>query len=281
MRKIILLTSILAVSAAQGNILYNGGTATENFNSIPVVNNDTRVTLTGTGTVGNQVDLPGLPGWQATRIGGTGTGNIALWDDSSGGAGGRFYAYGDGTNRSMGMLASGATIGAFGVSYVNDTSDTFNQVTISYTRQIWHVQGTSTESLYETRFEFGYGSSANGSTSDNYLTSNDMVRYPALDAISPEENTVTGTSTGTNPDRSRFGAAEQWSELVTATIDGVEWAPGETLFLRWVDFDAPGFDAGMSVDDFSMTAAIPEPSTVALTMGLLAGLGVWLRRRKN
>jgi hypothetical protein len=66
-----------------------------------------------------------------------------------------------------------------------------------------------------------------------------------------------------------------------ATIDGVEWAPGETLFLRWVDFDAPGFDAGMSVEDFSMTAAIPEPSTVALTMGLLAGLGVWLRRRKN
>lgn len=281
MRKVILLTSILAASAAQGNILYNGGTATENFNSIPVTNSDSRVTLTGTNVLNNQLDVPGLPGWQLARVGGSTTGNIAMWEASAG-AGGRFYAYGDGSNRSLGMLASGTAIGAFGVSYVNNTADTFNQVTITYTRQIWHVQGTSNATeQYETRFLFSYGTSAAGISSSDYISNSNMTSFPALDAISPEENTVNSTVSGTDPDRQRFGASPQWSEVVTATINGVDWAPGETLFLRWVDFDAPGFDAGMSIDDFSMTAVIPEPSTVALSMGLLAGLGVWLRRRKN
>lgn len=245
------------------------------------MNSDTRVTLTGTNTVNNQVDAPGLTGWQLARVGGSTTSDVAIWEDSPG-AGGRFYAYGDGTNRSMGMLASGTAVGAFGVSYVNNTADTFDQVSITYTRQIWHVQGTSNATAqYENRFLFGYGTSATTITSSDYISNPAMTDFPALDAISPAENTINSTNTGTDPDRRVFGASEQWSELVTATINGVEWAPGETLFLRWVDFNASGFDAGMSVDDFSMTAAIPEPSTVALTMGLLAGLGVWLRRRKN
>jgi MYXO-CTERM domain-containing protein len=36
----------------------------------------------------------------------------------------------------------------------------------------------------------------------------------------------------------------------------------------------------MAIDDFSMSAVVPEPATLAFALGLLAGLAVWLRRRR-
>lgn len=56
---------------------------------------------------------------------------------------------------------------------------------------------------------------------------------------------------------------------VSATITGVNWAPGETLFIRWNDFDDVGTDAGIAIDNLTMIATVPEPSC-----GLLLGLGV-------
>ncbi|MCC5807282.1 MAG: hypothetical protein JJU00_13240 [Opitutales bacterium] len=272
-----LATVLAAAGLSASSIAYSGGVWTENFNSIPVVDSDSRVTLTGTDVVGNQVDLPGLPGWQGARLGGSGSGNIALWEDSPG-AGGRFYAWGAGSNRSLGSLASGTNIQGFGAAFENTSGQAFTEVTVTYTRQIWHQQGTSTQNLYENRLLFAYGLSADGIAADNFITNNGMTLYPALDAVSVEENTVTGTSANTDPDRRVDGSLPEWSEEVSATITGLEWGPGETLFIRWNDFDQAGFDAGLAVNDFSMVA-IPEPGAAAAALGLLAAALVWRNRR--
>lgn len=279
MQKTIIIAAALAACSAQANIAYVGGTLTENFNGIPVVDSDSRVTLAGTGAVGTQVAIPGLTGWTAARIGGSGSSDIAIWDDSSTG-GGRFYAYGIGSDRSLGSLASGTTVGGFGASFVNNSVQTLGEVTISYTRQIWHIQGTSNATAkYENRLLFAYGTSAGGVSDSDYLTSASMSDYPALDAISPEELTVNSTNSGTDPDRRVDGTLPQNSELVSSTISGLSWAPGDVLYIRWSDFNQSGFDAGMSVENFSMVAAVPEPSTVALSMGLIVLAGVMIRRR--
>lgn len=282
MKTKVIFGSLAAVFAATGisasTIAYNGGVWTENFNSIPVVDSDSRVTLTGTDVVGDQVGLPGLPGWQGARLGGSGSGNIAIWDDSPG-AGGRFYAWGSGSNRSLGSLASGTNIQGFGAAFENTSDESFTEVTISYTRQIWHQQGTSTQNLYENRLLFAYGVSTDGIAADNFITNDAMTLFSALDAISVEENTVTGTTANTNPDRRVDGSLPEWSEEVSATITGLEWRPGETLFIRWNDFDQAGFDAGLAVNDFSMVA-IPEPRAAVAVAGLLAAFIAWRSRRR-
>ena len=64
---------------------------------------------------------------------------------------------------------------------------------------------------------------------------------------------------------------------MSATITGINWAPGDTLFIRWNDTDDTGTDAGIAIDNLSMIATVPEPSG-----GLLIGLGfaaLALRRR--
>lgn len=284
MKKHVLLSALASVAFGvtvyASPVSYGGGVWTENFAGIGVVDADSRFTLTGTNVVGNQVAIPGAPGWQGARLGGSGTANIAIWEDSPG-AGGRFYSWGVGTGaRSLGSLASGTNIQGFGAAFENTSGTTFTEVTITYTRQIWHVQGTSTENLYENRLRFAYGLSSDGISADDFLTNTAMTLDNRLDAISVAENTVTGTIANTNPDRRVDGTSTEWSELVSATLTGFVWAPGETFFIRWNDFDQDGFDAGLAVANFSMVA-IPEPRTTVLAIGLLAFFGVYLRRRRN
>lgn len=244
-------------------IPYTGGTWIEDFNSLAVVDSENRPTLVGTGVVGDQVKIPYLPGWQATRLGGSSTADISLWEDSPG-AGGRLYAWGNETSRSLGSIASGASIQGFGTALVNETDQTFDSITISYIRRIWHVQGTSGEDLYENWLEFSYGFSGVGITSENFLTDPEMIRFEELDAVSTESNTVTGTNSGTDPDRRVDGLTSEWSEVVTATISDVVWEPGQALFIRWNDFDQSGFDAGIAIDDLRVRgndSTAPQPAS--------------------
>lgn len=281
------LACLLIAVFAQGQISYTGGTYFEDFNTL---HNDLAnpLAVEGTGPLYGQGSIPGLSGWHAARVGGSGSTNIPLraMDDTgttvTAYSTGAFYSYGNAssTERALGSLASGSTIGAIGVSFVNNTGQTLNEVTISFRQEIWVVQGTSTQTQYENRMWFGYGLSSNGVLDSNFLSSGQMTTYPDLDVVAAAEWTILGTASGTDPDRRRDGNSAQWSDLVSATIAGVNWAPGETLYLRWIDFDQGGFDTGMAIDDFSMSAVVPEPATLAFALGLLAGLAVWLRRRR-
>jgi hypothetical protein len=273
---IVAAAGALGAVVAQGSFSYAGGVYSENFNTLP---NDAQLTLVGTGTPGNQVEVPGLTGWQATRLGGSQTSDTTLWSNSS--TGGRLYAYGTGTDadRALGHLGSGSFWGAFGVALVNNSGQSYSALDVSVAAEIWVLQGTSTANLSEHRLSFAYGTSAQGITDSDFLTSASMTPYMGLDAVSVEGNTITGTNSGTDPDRNRDGNSGDWRTVLDETIGGLTWDPGETLYLRWSGENGAGFDAGLAIDDLSVTG-VPEPGTLALVLGLAVLLGVVARRRR-
>ena len=89
-----------------------------------------------------------------------------------------------------------------------------------------------------------------------------MTAFSALDATSQSSFALLNGGLGGFNDPSTNTVA------VSATITGLNWAPGDSLFIRWNDFNDAGNDAGVAIDNLSMVATIPEPSC-----GLLLGLG--------
>ena len=236
--------------ALAGPALPFTGSYTESFNTLP---SSGSVSLTGTGTAGGQADVPGLTGWQAARVGGTSTTDLTLATTS--GTTGRLYAFGEAGDRALGSLASGSTVAAVGIALRNTSGLTFGRVTLRYARGVWLTQGTSTANAFEDRLRFAWGIDSAGTTTDNFLTHPTLTPFPGLDALSESANTVTSVTGSTTPDRQRPGQRAPWRQPVSATLTDLHWAPGQTLYLRWIDRDDAGFDAGLALDDVQVEAA--------------------------
>lgn len=276
---IALAAVLLSSAASRAAISYTVplGLYFQDFNSLP---NTGTVALPGSATTGTQLPIPGVTDWELAKRGGTGSTDSVLWTTPS--TGGRFYSSGlDPVDRALSSLASGTFIGAVGTSFVNDTGSTLTAFTITFSREIWAVQGTSQASPtgdLADRLSFAYGLSGNGPAATDYLTSAAMIPFADLDAVSPAENMLLAIPSNTNPDRTRDGNSPDWKATVSATVSGITWDPGHTLFLRWSDSDTVGFDAILGVDDLFFTAAIPEPSAGLLMAAALAFGGSRRRR---
>jgi hypothetical protein len=254
--------TVVAATVANAQISYSGGTYSENFNTIFNIDG-TGTAVPGTTAVGLQGAIPTLTTWQAARLAGTGTTTFAIfgdWGGSGASTVGRLYSYGlpASSERALGALAGAATTVGFGTWFVNDSLNTFNYVTFSFDREIWRTQNTATDQSLS--FSYGLASSGIGTTS--FITSALMTAYPALDATSPSFYASLNGGLGGFTDPSTNMVP------VSATITGLNWAPGDSLFIRWNDTNDGGNDAGMAIDNLSMVATIPEPSC-----GLLIGLG--------
>ena len=250
-----------------------GQLVTQDFNTLPAVN----TTLVGTGVVGFQAALPGASDWEVARRGGTAVTDTAIWSTYS--TGGRYYSAGsDVSDRAVAALGSGSFFGAVGTSLVNNSGVTLTSFTVSYAHEIWAVQGTTTQNATEDRMAFAYGFSGGTATAANYLTNSSLIALADLDAVSPASNMVVGAVNGDNPNRQRDGNSAGFRTLKTATVSGISWEPGASLYLRWSDTDSSGFDATQGIDDFAFSAVVPEPSVwVSLMVGAAA---VLLPRRR-
>ncbi len=268
------ILTVLGTHLATAQINYGGGTYSENFDSI--LNTDgTGTIMTGVGPIGAQDTIPTLTTWRAARVAGSGTGTFALFCDWGSSGTGRLYSYGYPppsplqSERALGSVGSGTTVPGFGTWFINTSADTFEYLTFSFDREIWRTQSaTADQSL---AFAYGFSSSGTGITTANFLTDGSMIAYAALNATAP------GTLGGSNV--SRDGNADPYKAAVSATISGIRWAPGDTLFIRWNDKDDTGSDAGIAIDNLTMIATVPEPAG-----GLLLGLGfaaLALLRRKT
>jgi hypothetical protein len=278
MKRSISLLAVLTVvgaTVATAQISYSGGTYSENFNTIFNVDGTGTAAITsGTGTQGA---IPTLTSWQASRIAGTATGTFALfadWGGSGASTTARLYSYGlpaGNTERALGSLASGGSTIGFGTWFVNSSSDTFGSVTFSFDREVWRTQNTA----IDESLEFSYGFASSGIGTGNFITNGLMTAFSALNATSQSSFASLNGGLG------GFNDPSTNTVSVSATISGLTWAPGDSLFIRWNDFNDAGNDAGVAIDNLSMTTTIvvPEPSSA-----LLASLGfaaLALLRRKN
>ena len=187
----------------------------------------TECIMYGVGPVGAQDAIPTLPNWQAARVGGTGTGTFALYPKDGSSGTGRLYSFGDiyVQERALGSIASGTTMAGFGTYFINTSSDTYQNLTFSFDREVWRNQSAAADQS----LAFAYGFASSGIATTDFLTHSSMTAFAALNATSP-------AALGGVTSAGRDGNAAPYKAAVSATITGINWAPGDTLFIRWNDY---------------------------------------------
>jgi len=266
MKKALVLLGLAVVAgAANAQVNYNWGTYTQDFNTLA---------LSGTAIPWN--DNATLPGWYMRRMDDPNVVLANLYTANTGSSNaGAAYSYGsvDSTDRALGSIASGSVEHlAYGVRIRNNTSMTLNQFTLSFTGEQWRNGGNAT--AQKLTFSYNIGGSnigadlQNGPGTVNYVADPNFTTFSGLDFTSP---TVGTTATALD------GNAAANRTLITNTVTGINWTPGQDLWVRWVDLNDVGNDHGLALDDMSFSA-VPEPATMAV-LGL--GAAALLRRRRK
>jgi hypothetical protein len=227
---------------------------TQNFDSLgtTTISNVIPATSNVQAALGAAVST-NLNGWFATQIAASAPAtNIVANDGSS--SSGAIYNYGS-TNspanldRSLGALATGSMTGAFGALVVNDTGSTINSIIINLTGKFWR-SSTSAQNF----LSFGYGKIDNTLFSNNnFLSAAGASALPSANVVGPAPVASNGPLDGNAP-------ANQ--TLITNVAIPVQLLPGETMFFRWQDFNNAGNDAGLAIDNLSLTASTNLPLPV-------------------
>ena len=210
------------------------------------------------GTLGVQTSLgdvvnTNLNGWYGAKIGGSGTSANIVADNGSLSSG-ALYNYGS-TNspanldRSLGGLSSGTMVPGFGALVQNNTGSTINSMIINLTGKFWR-SSTSVQNV----LTFGYGL-VDGSTFNNlnFLSAPGASALPSANVVGPAPVASNGPLDGNDP-------ANQ--TLITNVAIPVQLLPGETMFFRWQDSNNTGNDAGLAIDNLSLTASTSLPLPV-------------------
>jgi predicted extracellular nuclease len=223
---------VTAAAPAEPAPISLGVTYTQNFDSLA---------STGTSSV-----LPS--GWALSETGtnanttytaGTGSGNA-----------GDTYSFGalDSAERAFGTLLSGSLIPTIGAEFINNTGSAISSLSIAYTGEQWRL-GTLDRGPDRLFFQI--------STNATSLTTGTWADVHSLDFVSPSTTGVVGLRDG--------NAAENRAAIAGLAAASVE--PGATFWIRLLDFNAPGADDGLAVDDFSITAGTEDlaPSVTGTT----------------
>ena len=195
-------------------------------------------------TVGLDNSYATLPfGWTSKEYGSNA--NMEYRADFGSLAGGDLYSYGaelgsDSTERALGSVGSGSNYNIhYGISFVNESSDTINSITLSYTGELWRV-GNADRSTFNDTLHFSFSVNA------------DSIDNPGFTAFS-ELSFVSPANPGDPRNQINVdGNASEQQVFIEQTID-VTVAPNDTLWLKWFDFNSSSFDDGLAIDDLALT----------------------------
>ncbi|MCE9619582.1 MAG: hypothetical protein K8R92_06710 [Planctomycetes bacterium] len=223
----------------------------QSFDALPSSGAAADITGTATPPLGSQGALAAISAvdcsWQAARILGTGTAAMKLTVDTGAANTGTVYSYGNtaASNRSLGSIASGTTVPAFGVALTNHSGFTLTTATITFKSQQWRSPSDSSLSNHGVvnTLKFAYGFTPAGMTNANFLSS-------ALMTDEATGNVVSGPNSGSQT--ASVGLVDLGTNTVTLT--GITWNTGDVLYLRWQDANDAANDAGLAIDDFLVTA---------------------------
>jgi hypothetical protein len=289
--------------AAQAAIVYStaGSNYTQDFDTLPITPSNATLGNSPIGWVDdstspgvNQFSIPGFylyhplslaeggaNGNQRVRVGaGTAnTGSMMSWGTLSN------------TDRALGALVSNtlapaAVLGPpavpagvvhYGARFTNNTGAVLTQFTLSYTGEQWRDGGsppTPNVPSLPQGVTFDYKLNA-ASIQDTGYTA-----VPTLGFIGPQFGATTqdtSTNVVTNQNDRDGNQAANRVVLGPVTVTGLNWLPGDDLWIRWNDVNDAGNDHGLGIDDLTFSA-IPEPSTFGLA-GLAAIMSLAVRRR--
>jgi len=218
----------MATPALAGPVAFTGN-YTQNFD-----------TLATSGSNWLQGDT--LAGWYLYTGAGTDIATYQAGDGSSNS--GAFYSFGasGSSERALGGAASGgayfgspasgAVAGYIALAATNATSAAINTLNISFNGEQWRNGGNA--SAQSMLLQYGISSDGSFAGVSNWTSS--------LSWASP----VTGT-TAAPVDGNAAGRAP-----VSGALSSLNWQPGQTLWLRWVENNDPGNDHGLAIDDFVM-----------------------------
>ncbi len=255
--------SLVMVSSAQAFTLYSsaGSTLSESFDALP--------TASAITNLNNWVDNTTLPGWyRKWTTDGSSTPDVVLRfrvDDGSA-SGGSLASYGtlNSTDRALGGLpSSNLPLGWIALQLVNDTNGTLTQLDLSYFGEQWRQGNTGAQAM---NFSYGLGNSA--------IDAGAFQDVDALDFVAIQTAAAGGVALDGNAAANRTNIA--------ASITGISWQPGQSLWLRWAMNDqtplpgsSGGGDQGLAIDDLQFRA-VPEPAT-----WLVLGAGLAMARRRS
>lgn len=236
-----------------------GGTISEDFD-----------TLANTGTPAWTNDST-LSGWSLFRQPAPGTAITTYATGTGSSNTGSFYSFGAAstTERALGGVASGgayygspasgAIAGWMAVAILNDTGLELDEFDVEFDGEQWRNGGNTSAQTMVLEFGFGNTFDTVGSWTAPGGT---------FDFTSPTVGSTAAALDGND-------GANRSADL-GGVVSSLNWADGDTLWIRWVEVNDTGNDHGMAVDNFSFSAT-PEPAT--LTLLGLGALAVMRRRR--
>ncbi len=181
-----------------------------------------------TGVLGS-VDVEGWFG--ANFLGSSGNTEFRAHNGSLAGSMGRgvvFFGDNASGERALGALPTSNQISSFGLVLTNTTTQTFSAVNISFDGEQWRAGGANI--LNSLNFTYGFGSSLVDATVD----------AAQLNFVAP---VLSGGEFALN------GNLPANQTAVSGTLNGLAWAPGQSLVLRWNAIDLSGQDNGLAIDD--------------------------------
>jgi hypothetical protein len=252
----------LVPGAAQATVAFDGTTAyTQDFNTLPTnpttnyrtwFDDNASPPVTGGGS--SSSPGAGLAGWfiQSTLQNSVATGSYQRFRVSTGSQNtGSIYSFGSSlsdVDRALGSIGS-TTVKTqyYALRLQNTSNQVITSFTLTYDGEQYRDGGNSSGAAQT--LSFGYSVEA-GSIQDSTFTD-----VTALDFTSPVHGTSSATLNG--------NMAANRTPGITSTISGLNWEPGQDLWLRWTDVDNSGNDHGLAIDNVVFTGTLSGVSGVA------------------
>lgn len=223
-RILFVLTFLLVAHGLWAQVSLTGATSyTQNFNSLA---------SSGAGT---WTDNSTIQGWYAAITNGSNVTSAATTytvDPGSSTTGG-LHSYGatSAPDRALGSVGSGSAKAIYyGVLFINNTGSPITALSVSYKGEQWR-SSTSVQNTLSFAYKVGASSvSESGYTTNSLL---DFVGQPSVASNGALDGNANAKS-------------------ITSTFN-VNIPVGEKIMIRWMDVDDAGSDAGLSIDDLSVS----------------------------
>ncbi|MFO0751497.1 MAG: isopeptide-forming domain-containing fimbrial protein, partial [Myxococcota bacterium] len=150
------------------------------------------------------------------------------------------------TERALGILQSGSNLPTIGAELANATGGSIQALAIQYTGELWRL-GTADR---VDRIDFQYSLDATSLSTGTWIDV-DALDHDNSQCTTPPSGGPCADDAPTGP---KDGNLTLNRQTHSATISGLDIAPGASVWIRWTDFNANGSDDLLAVDDFSVTA---------------------------